>query len=233
MNFRKPCNKFRVRFVLLGRGHTTLLGDAVPILYPRAKTKAPHFSASWPHFSPSKPSPGELLPISGHFVASFYYINSSCISICSMLSFFVLSRTPFEIFDRTFPGAALPAPGPIASGLLRMQRQLSAISISNQIINLHTPYSLSCRLLQAKPFPFFALRTLAKKQGGVPLSAFYKILPSCVFTNLRGYAASVATGTPTGLQRFRNAARCKVSRNASVPPCRVVDRAPVRLPKRR
>src|SRR5258707_428406 len=144
MNFRKPCNKFRVRFVLLGRGHTTLLGDAVPILYPRAKTKAPHFSASWPHFSPLKPSPGELLPISGHFVASFYYINSSCISICSMLSFFVLSRTPFEIFDRTFPGAALPAPGPIASGLLRMQRQLSAISISNQIINLHTPYSLSC-----------------------------------------------------------------------------------------
>src|SRR5438105_6299505 len=35
------------------------------------------------------------------------------------------------------------------------------------------------------------------------------------------------------LQRLRNAVRCEVSRNASVPPCRVVDSAPVRLPKRR
>ena len=163
----------------------------------------------------------------------FYCKNSSCISICFMLSFFVLSRTPFEIFDPTFPGAALPAPGPIASRILHTQRQLSAISISNRIINLHTLHSLSCRLLQAKPFPFFALHTLAQKQGGVPLSAFSKILPSCVFNNLRGYAASIAAGAPTRLQRFRNAVRCKVSRNASVPPCLVVDRAPVRLPKRR
>ena len=95
----------------------------------------------------------------------FYCKNSYCISICFMLSFFVLSRTPFEIFDPTFPGAALPAPGPIASRILHKQRQLSAISISNRIINLHTLHSLSCRLLQAKPFPFFALRTLAKNRG--------------------------------------------------------------------
>ena len=104
-----------------------------------------------------------------------------------MLSFFVLNWTPFEIVDPTFPGSALPAPGPIASWLLRAQRQLSAISIFNKISSLHTLHSLSCRLLQAKPLPFFALRTLAKKQGGVPLPAFSKNLPSCVFNNLRTF----------------------------------------------
>ena len=163
----------------------------------------------------------------------FYCTNSSCISICSMLSFFVLIWTPFEIFDPTFPGAALPAPVPIASWLLQTQRQLFAISISNRIIDLHTLHSLFCRLLQAKPFPFFALRTLAKKTGGCTPPRPFQKPASCVFNNIRGYAASVATRTPTRLQRFRNAVRCKVSRNASVPPCRVVDRAPVRLPKRR
>jgi len=122
----------------------------------------------------------------------FYCTNSSCISICSMLSFFVLSWTPFEIFDPTFPGAALPAPGPIASWLLQTQRQLFAISISNRIINLHTLHSLFCRLLQAKPFPFFALRTLAKKTGGVyPSPPFPKTCLLCFqqHTRLRRFGS--------------------------------------------
>ncbi|HLZ13518.1 MAG TPA: hypothetical protein VKP58_13105 [Candidatus Acidoferrum sp.] len=52
MNFRESRNKLRVRFLLLGRVHTTLLGDAVPILYPRASTKAPHFSMARLHHFP-------------------------------------------------------------------------------------------------------------------------------------------------------------------------------------
>ena len=129
----------------------------------------------------------------------FYCKNSYCISICFMLSFFVLSRTPFEIFDPTFPGAALPAPCPIASWLLRTQRQLFAISISNRIINLHTPrslFALSCKLS-----PFLSLRCalLPKNRGVYPSPPFPKTCPPVFSTT---YVLSGKTHSPSSHFRF-------------------------------
>jgi len=129
----------------------------------------------------------------------FYCINSSCISICFVLSFPVFSLIPFEFFDPTFlyPDRSLGG-APWRCPHAFLPRRFC------QIRHFPSPlFPITCALfaqtgiLKFPLTPFLSMHCalLRKQWTGVHPSAIFNFRPAIVFKHLQSAALASSTST--------------------------------------
>src|SRR5882724_108777 len=152
-------------------------GRCCPDTISPSQHKSTALLCPWPQSSLLKPSPGELLPISGHIVLYFTVQIVLVLVFVLCYPFSCLAGPHSKFSTPLFPGPLSPRPARSLPGSCKRKGNcslfLSPIESLTYTLFTHS-FAVSCKLS-----PFLSLRCalLPKKQGGVPLPTFSKNLP--------------------------------------------------------